>query len=311
MKMSADDKSDDEHKESSSSTTLDSENNGLSDEPSVDQQQKDEYENTEGLPTDGSESTEGLLREELGRLVASRWTGEKTEHQVEEVSPSKDNHEGNNEIPEGTDDKDHDNNDGVTILNDPSWLEKIQDAAQNLFQAINLFPVPLDKLDANRVRKDYEDSTTRLSDIQERIASLTEKLKHDFGMEKEFYLYYDQCFETKQDKYVYKVCPFKDASQEEGYHITQLGKWEKFENSYGSMLFSNGDGCWNGPDRSLKVKLRCGLKTELTDVKEPSRCEYVALMSTPIRCLEGKLEELERKLESMYNEQLQGGHDEL
>jgi protein kinase C substrate 80K-H len=60
------------------------------------QQQKDEYENTEGLPTDGSESTEGLptdgsesteglLREDLGRLVASRWTGEKTEHQVEEV----------------------------------------------------------------------------------------------------------------------------------------------------------------------------------------------------------------------------------
>jgi hypothetical protein len=38
------------------------------------QQQKDEYENTEGLPTDGSESTEGLLREDLGRLVASRWT---------------------------------------------------------------------------------------------------------------------------------------------------------------------------------------------------------------------------------------------
>jgi protein kinase C substrate 80K-H len=36
------------------------------------QQQKDEYENTEGLPTDGSESTEGLLREDLGRLVASR-----------------------------------------------------------------------------------------------------------------------------------------------------------------------------------------------------------------------------------------------
>lgn len=311
MKMAAEDKSDDEHKESSSSTTLDSENNGLSDEPSVDQQQKDEYENTEGLPTDGSESTEGLLREDLGRLVASRWTGEKTEHQVEEVSPNKDNYGGNNEIPEGTDDKDHDNSDGVTILNGPSLLEKIQDAAQNLFQAINLFPAPLDKLDANRVRKDYEDSTTRLSDIQERIASLTEKLKHDFGMEKEFYFYYDQCFETKQDKYVYKVCPFKDASQEEGYHITQLGQWEKFENSYGSMLFSNGDGCWNGPDRSLKVKLRCGLKTELTDVKEPSRCEYVALMSTPIRCLEGKLEELERKLESMYNEQLQGGHDEL
>ena len=76
------------------------------------QQQKDEYENTEGMPTDGSESTEGLLREELGRHVASRWTGEKTEHQVEEVSPNKNNHGGNSEIPESTGDNDHDNSDG-------------------------------------------------------------------------------------------------------------------------------------------------------------------------------------------------------
>lgn len=27
----------------------------------------------------------------------------------------------------------------------------------------------------------------------------------------------------------------------------------KFEESYRIMLFSNGDRCWNGPDRSLKV----------------------------------------------------------
>ena len=37
MKMDVEGKSDDEQKESSSSTTLDSENNGLSDEPSADQ----------------------------------------------------------------------------------------------------------------------------------------------------------------------------------------------------------------------------------------------------------------------------------
>lgn len=68
------------------------------------------------------------------------------------------------------------------------------------------------------------------------------------------------------------------------------------------MHFSNGDKCWNGPDRSLKVgisicmpfqvcrfkiqtlsvvytlvqvRLRCGLSNELNDVDEPSRCEYV------------------------------------
>lgn len=30
-------------------------------------------------------------------------------------------------------------------------------------------------------------------------------------------------------------------------------RWDKFEDSYRTMLFSNGDKCWNGPDRSMKV----------------------------------------------------------
>lgn len=30
-------------------------------------------------------------------------------------------------------------------------------------------------------------------------------------------------------------------------------RWDKFEDSYRVMVFSNGDKCWNGPDRSLKV----------------------------------------------------------
>ncbi|MBA0553150.1 hypothetical protein Gotri_012011 [Gossypium trilobum] len=76
------------------------------------------------------------------------------------------------------------------------------------------------------------------------------------------------------------------------------------------MVFSNGDKCWNGPDRSMKVKLRCGLKNELTDVDEPSRCEYVALLATPAVCLEDKLKELQHKLDLLNKEQPQE-HDEL
>ncbi|PPD90317.1 hypothetical protein GOBAR_DD12747 [Gossypium barbadense] len=98
--------------------------------------------------------------------------------------------------------------------------------------------------------------------------------------------------------------------------------WEKFGNSYRLMLFTNGEGCWNGPDRSLKVKLRCGLKTELTGVDEPSRCDqklchltllhgrYAALMYTPLLCLDEKLEEFKQKLESM-NQEKPRSHDEL
>ena len=31
--------------------------------------------------------------------------------------------------------------------------------------------------------------------------------------------------------------------------------WEGFKENYTVMMFSGGDRCWNGPDRSLKVKL--------------------------------------------------------
>ncbi|EFJ05152.1 hypothetical protein SELMODRAFT_137598, partial [Selaginella moellendorffii] len=45
------------------------------------------------------------------------------------------------------------------------------------------------------------------------------------------------------------------------------------------IKFQNGDHCWNGPQRSLKVRLRCGLKSELSDIEEPSRCEYATSSS--------------------------------
>ncbi|XP_010938146.1 glucosidase 2 subunit beta isoform X2 [Elaeis guineensis] len=283
-----------------------------------------------------SDNTEGLSREELGRLVASRWTGENAAEEEDGVNTVKEErHEHDENIPEENhdgynSDSDEDHNfDDDDLEDDPdmefgdhgepagtysyngddktdysdltasgslSWLDKIQQTVSNVLQAINIFKSPVNISEADAVRKNYDDSSSKLSKIQSRISSLNEKLKHDFGKDKEFYSFYDHCFESKQNKYVYKVCPFKKASQVEGHSTTQLGYWDKFEESYRVMLFSNGDRCWNGPDRSLKVRLRCGLKDELLDVDEPSRCEYAAILSTPVLCVEEKLKELQEKL---------------
>ncbi|KAE9597331.1 putative mannose-6-phosphate receptor binding domain, glucosidase 2 subunit beta [Lupinus albus] len=300
---------------------------------------------------DVSENTEGLSKEELGRLVASRWTGENTDKQSAEADTTLDNedledipdetynaeHDGyateteddsskyeEDEIDEDFQEDEHDDHsssyksdtdtepdlsDDITTDN-PSWLEKIQKTVRNIFQAVNLFQTPLNQTDAAIVRKEYDESSTKLSKIQSRISSLTQKLKQDFGPAKEFYSFYGRCFESKENKYTYKVCPYKQASQEEGHSTTRLGNWDKFEDSYKVMVFAKGDKCWNGPDRSLKVKLRCGLKNEVTDVDEPSRCEYVALLSTPALCQEEKLKELQHKLELLISEQPEK-HDEL
>lgn len=299
-----------------------------------------------------NDASSELSREELGRLVASRWTGENTEEQSgnmdstndsdeESHDISKDTHENDGYASETDDDNQRYDDDlegdledirdefrddstsseryysdteldspDVDTQSNPSWLEKIQKTVRNVLKAVNIFQSPVNQSDAANVRKEYDESSAKLSKIQSRISSLSQKLKNDFGPEKEFYSFYDQCFESKENKYVYKICPYKQASQVEGHSTTRLGRWDKFEDSYRVMIFSSGDTCWNGPDRSLKVKLRCGLKNDITDVDEPSRCEYVALLSTPAACVEEKLQELKHKLDMLSKEEAEK-HDEL
>ncbi|PON95612.1 hypothetical protein TorRG33x02_084410 [Trema orientale] len=65
------------------------------------------------------------------------------------------------------------------------------------------------------------------------------------------------------------------------------------------LFFLVGDDTTKGAEHSpgfrlqsiSQVKLRCGLKNEITDVDKPSRCEYiyVALLSTPALCVGEKL----------------------
>lgn len=139
-------------------------------------------------------------------------------------------------------------------------MEKIQQTLRRILRGFNFFQPPVNKSgtlscccsvvnlervcrnlkscpmlcqllvssEAALIRKEYEESSTKLSKLQSRISSLTEKLKHDFGQcsivslyilqhlpacfykltiklniagtEKEFYSLYDHCFESKQNK---------------------------------------------------------------------------------------------------------------
>ncbi|KAK3024042.1 hypothetical protein RJ639_042953 [Escallonia herrerae] len=302
----------------------------------------------EVVEKDESENIDSLSREDLGRIVGSRWTGKKSEQQPGDDGAAKDDdddypddqlkdahdeeynaYDSETEDDSQTYDDDdaedqsedvgvEDNDDSnhpnkyesdeesdlpdITSTSSPSWLAKIQRTVKNILQAVNLFQTPVDKSEAANVRKEYEESSAKLSKIQSKISSLTQKLKQDFGPDEEFYSFYGQCLEIKQNKYVYKICPFKQATQVEGHRAGR-----NLRTHTGSCILQVAISAGMG---QIEVKLRCGLKNEVTDVGEPSRCEYEALLSTPAVCVEEKLKELQHKLDLMNKEQPEG-HDEL
>eukprot|EP00439_Symbiodinium_sp_Y106_P034266 s2514_g4.t1 len=91
----------------------------------------------------------------------------------------------------------------------------------------------------------------------------------------------DKCLEHKTSEYTYKLCFFKDAKQS----FTRLGTWSGFTSS-SEALFKDGDMCYGGPARTLKVLFECGAEEEVVEVSEPSRCTYQALVRHAGACEE-------------------------
>lgn len=61
-----------------------------------------------------------------------------------------------------------------------------------------------------------------------------------------------------------------------------IGKYEKFQDN--TLYYTKGDKCWNGPQRSISVKLECGSDNIIKSVSEPSTCVYEMIFITPIVC---------------------------
>lgn len=139
---------------------------------------------------------------------------------------------------------------------------------------------------ADEARASYEELRDKTRDIEKRIDSLREKVERDYGPDDAFSPLDGQCFEYPDNEYIYIVCPFDKSTQKpkHGGGETNLGKWENWNLGHREMKFGGGQGCWNGPQRSMTVTIICGLETKMLSVSEPSKCVYTAAMETPAAC---------------------------
>ena len=157
-------------------------------------------------------------------------------------------------------------------------------------------------------------ASATLRDLESKLDDATVNLARYVGPRAEFAHMIGACYEAEVDKYAYSVCPFAEAKQDS----TRLGTMTPLvanpndpSEVPSTFSFVAGESCWNGPKRSMTVRLACGDATRLGGVTEPSRCEYAATLETPAACDERETEALEAELREMEAEAEAAEREEL
>ncbi|XP_053714840.1 glucosidase 2 subunit beta-like isoform X1 [Synchiropus splendidus] len=135
--------------------------------------------------------------------------------------------------------------------------------------------------DLKKVEEAYETVNMEISELQKKLAI-------DYGVDWEFLYLNNQCYELSVHEYSYSLCPFSHVTQKSntGTEVS-LGKWGMWTGTpelYSQMIYENGEPCWQGGSRSTTVTLTCGTETGLRLVKEPSKCQYIMDLQTPVAC---------------------------
>nr|XP_057905098.1 glucosidase 2 subunit beta isoform X2 [Doryrhamphus excisus] len=216
-----------------------------------------------------------------------------SEHYSEGEIPEEEEDDNDDQEEEEEEENDDDDQDEADYHRPPAEQEKKDDEDEGMMPPYDTETQNL--IDAaQKARVEFDEAERALRELDNQLKNLQKETSSDFGPNTEFAYLYNQCYELTTSEYIYRLCPFDRVSQKPKYggSETSLGTWGQWEgpedNIYSVMKYEHGMGCWQGPNRSTTVKLKCGKETVITSTSEPSRCEYLMEFITPALCQDPK-----------------------
>ncbi|KAJ7122861.1 glucosidase II beta subunit-like-domain-containing protein [Mycena epipterygia] len=173
-----------------------------------------------------------------------------------------------------------------------SWLEVIGIAGSDIEAS----------KDSSKARQALTDAEATLNRVKNDKKTAEEDLEeifniHGFGAEGEWKKLDGTCLELDTGDYTYEVCMFDQARQKpnKGGTTFNLGKFSSWNPSpdvqpgdpayYEKQVYDKGTRCWNGPERSVILVLKCGTENTIHTVAELEKCEYQFTGTSPALCL--------------------------
>ncbi|OBT62677.1 hypothetical protein VE03_07521 [Pseudogymnoascus sp. 23342-1-I1] len=148
----------------------------------------------------------------------------------------------------------------------------------------------------NNIKSDRE---SRRSELEDKKNDLTA----DYGPQDVFRALKGSCVDIDSGEYTYELCWMDKSTQKSKKNggSTQLGTFKRFDTvevdeDVGAdgrglgvgerltMVFEEGQQCWNGPKRSTIVVMACREKDEVWRVVEAEKCVYRMEVGTPAVC---------------------------
>ena len=169
------------------------------------------------------------------------------------------------------------------------FVSRVRDKIKEITNKVLGADQPESYKDYKEVLDEIDQLNSAMSDVRVAIFKLERRFKNDLGEDNIWWPLTGKSFELSKNGNDYQLNIFDHILQRQSGSVwfgTGYGSFVGFNATNRSMLYENGQMCWEGPPRRTEVILYCGPVNKFLDMEEVDRCIYRAHFETPLCCRE-------------------------